>query len=103
LTDDVAKEIYINLVSKLMPELVRRLVCWLITADNLLTTISPGKDAGFIGILACRLVLEFGIVIFDYVSVCTACGFVRWYEFGWIGDKGNVNIFWLSFFWPLCC
>jgi hypothetical protein len=25
--------------------------------------------------------------------VCTACGFVRLHEFGWIGDKGNVNIF----------
>jgi hypothetical protein len=47
------------------------------------------------------------IVMFDFFMlrvvtiwwhVCTACGFVRMHEFGWIGDKGNVNVFWLSFF-----
>jgi hypothetical protein len=30
--------------------------------------------------------------------VFTACGFVRLHEFCWIGDKGNVNVIWLSFF-----
>ena len=28
----------------------------------------------------------------------TACGFVRLHEFGWIGDKGNVIVYRLSFF-----
>ncbi len=28
----------------------------------------------------------------------TACGFVRLHELCWIGDKGNVIVFWLSFF-----
>ena len=30
--------------------------------------------------------------------MCTASCFVRLHKFGWIGDKDNVNIFWLSFF-----
>ncbi len=30
--------------------------------------------------------------------MCTACGFVRLHEFGWMGDKGNVIVCWLSFF-----
>ncbi len=28
----------------------------------------------------------------------TACGFVRLHKFCWIGDKGNVILFWLLFF-----
>jgi hypothetical protein len=54
----LGSEICVKLISILMPELVRRLVCWLITAEDLLTTISHGKDAGFNGILDCRLALE---------------------------------------------
>jgi hypothetical protein len=42
-----------------MPGLVRSLVCWLISAEDLLTVISPGKEAGFNGILDCRLVLDY--------------------------------------------
>ncbi len=36
----------------------KKLIYWLITADNLLTIMSAGKVAGFNGILDCRLVLE---------------------------------------------
>jgi hypothetical protein len=42
-----------------MPALVRRLVCWLISAEDLFTLMSPVNEAGFMGILDCRLALEF--------------------------------------------
>ncbi len=28
----------------------------------------------------------------------TACGFVRLHKFCWIGNKGKVNVFWVSFY-----
>ncbi len=67
---NLGSEICVKLILILMPELVRRLVCWLITADNLLTIISPGKDAGFNGILDCRLVLELGAALLCLILCC---------------------------------
>lgn len=41
-------EICVKLISMVMPGLVRRLVCWLMRAeDELFTVIRPGNDAGF--------------------------------------------------------
>jgi hypothetical protein len=98
----------VKLISILMPELVRRLICWLVTAEDLLTTISPRQGCWFqwntglqTGVrVKCRIV-SFNFFVLEVVSiwwrVCTACGFVRLHEFGWIGDKGNVIVCWLSF------
>ncbi len=66
----LGSEICVKLISILMPELVRRLICWLKTADNLLTRISPGKDAGFNGILDWRLVLELGAASLCLIFLC---------------------------------
>lgn len=55
----LGSENYFKLISLLMPGLVRRLVCRRMTAEDLLTVMSPGKIAGFNGILDCRLALEF--------------------------------------------
>ena len=57
----------------------------MITTDNLLTIISPGKDAGFNGMLDCRLVLELGetlsCLIFYVVSGhhLVACVHCLWF------------------------
>jgi hypothetical protein len=54
-----------------------QLVCW-ITVDNLLTIISPNKNAGFNGILNCRLVvLEVGAASSCLIFLCCA-----WSTFG---------------------
>jgi hypothetical protein len=37
-------------------------------------------------------------VVTIWWRIFTACGVVRLHKFCWIGDKGNVNVFWL-----LCC
>jgi hypothetical protein len=69
----LGSEICLKLISILMPELVRRLVCWVISADNLLTRISPGKDAGFNGILDCRLVLDLGAALLSLIFYVVSC------------------------------
>ncbi len=66
----LGSEICVKLISVLMPELLRRLICWLITPDNLLTIMSPGKDAGFNGILDCRLVLALGAASSGLIFLC---------------------------------
>ncbi len=66
----LGSEICVKLISILMPELVKRLVCWLITAEDLLTVISPGKDAGFNVMLDCRLVLELGPALSCLIFLC---------------------------------
>ena len=81
----LGSEICVKLISVLMPELLRRLICWLITAEDLLTIISPCKDAGFNGILDCRLVLEWSaasLVLNFCVGSClhlVACVHCLWF------------------------
>jgi hypothetical protein len=69
----LGSEICMKLISILMPGLIRRRICWLINADNLLTIISPGKDAGFNGILDCRLVLELGAALPCLIFLVVSC------------------------------
>lgn len=112
LTDDVAKirvrnlrQTHINIdarISKktrLLADNCRRFVdhnkprqgCWFQWNTGLQTGI--GVKCGIVS-------FEFFVlkVVCIWWRVCTACGFVRLHEFGWIGDKGNVIVCWLSFF-----
>ncbi len=105
LTDDVAniwvrnlRQTHINIdaristKTRLLADNCRRFVdhnkprqgCWFQWNTGLQTGV--GVKCGIVSFAF--FVLE---VVCIWWRVCTACGFVRLHEFGWIGDKGNVT------------
>ena len=110
LTDDVAKvrvrnlrQTHINIDAR-----ISKKTCLL--ADNCRRFVDqnkPRQRCWFQWNTGLQTGVKCGIVSFDFFvlevvciwwRVCTACGFVRLHEFGWIGDKGHVIVCWLLFF-----